>query len=117
MTDVPVPDGLDITTIRDQHLLSDRGTIGTELGEAVACAWLNTYIDAAGSGDEGVVASATTALADIVKWGLFDDSIGGGGLQIAWDLPVVDPQDGSITIDGQPLTPDSAAQFCEPGWG
>lgn len=116
MSDVPVPDGLDVSEIRDRPVLSDRQTIGSELGEHVACAWLNTYLDATDASDQAGITAATEALGDIVKWGLFDESIG-NGMQIAYDLPAVDPDDGSITIDRQPLTRDVAAQFCELGWG
>lgn len=65
MAEVIVPDGFELTEIRNQPLIQDRMTIGFDLAQAVTCAWLEQWLDAAGNGDDDAIAEALDGLGSI----------------------------------------------------
>ncbi len=64
---IPVPPGFDMTVFESAGV-SDRYQLGAQVTGAVACAWLDIWVDAEASGDPVAMAQAAEAMATSRSW-------------------------------------------------
>jgi hypothetical protein len=96
LDDIPVPDGLDITSLQDgpvEHWYP----VGAEVVGAVTCAWLDQWVVAKASGDEKAVDQAVDAMATSRDWAVLEEmSTTGEYGSVVWEYADAMAGDGTI---------------------
>lgn len=75
---VPVPSGFDAGPLRFASSISNRDSLAVTVGNAVACAWAESWIDARAAGDSEGAARAVEAMANSADWPIVRDT------QVPW---------------------------------
>lgn len=65
---IPLPAGFDATALRSEGSISDRSSLAVKVGNAVACAWAQSWIAARAAGDQAAAREAVDALASSPDW-------------------------------------------------
>jgi hypothetical protein len=65
---IPLPPGFDPAPLRSEGSISDRDSLAVEVGNAVACAWVESWIAARASGDMTAAARAIEVMAGSADW-------------------------------------------------
>jgi hypothetical protein len=65
---IPLPVGFDATALRSEGSISDRSSLAVKVGNAVACAWAQSWIAARAAGDQAAAREAVDALASSREW-------------------------------------------------
>jgi len=109
LDDIPVPDGLDITSLQDgpvEHWYP----VGAEVVGAVTCAWIDKWVHARASGDEQGVDQAVDAMATSRDWEVLEDmsTIGDYG-SVVWEYADAIAGDGTI-VTGTVTTVEATYQ-------
>ncbi len=65
---IPVPPGFDATPLRSEGSISNQDSLAVEVGNAVACAWVKSWIAARAGGDSAAAARAVEAMAGSADW-------------------------------------------------
>jgi hypothetical protein len=65
---IPLPPGFDAAALQSESAIDDRSTLATKVGNAVACGWAQSWIDARAAADRVAALGAITALASWRTW-------------------------------------------------
>lgn len=65
---IPLPAGFDATALRSEGSISDRSSLAVKVGNAVACAWAQSWIAARAAGDQAAAREAVAVLASSPSW-------------------------------------------------
>jgi hypothetical protein len=65
---IPLPPGFDAAALRSEDSISDRDSLAVKVGNAVACAWAESWIAARGAGEEGGAQRAVAAIEGSNEW-------------------------------------------------
>lgn len=104
LSDVPLPVGFDVDTLRQDGIVQDRYQLGAAVTTAVACRWLETWLDAGDSGDAVARARAEDALTSSRDWQVLREMRPHGDLpEVIWEFAEA-VESGGPMPGGRPLT-------------
>lgn len=104
LVDVPIPDGLDVDALRSGDFVSDRYQLGAQVTGAVACGWIESWIDATDRGDPVATARAVDAMATSHDWQILSEmAVDGYFPDAIWELADAMPNDSSM-VGGHPVS-------------
>lgn len=107
LTDIPLPAGFDPSALTP---IGDRYQVGAEVVGAVACAWIERWIDAKAAGNVEQAAAAADALATSRNWAiLLEMQAEGAYPQVLWEYADAVAGDGTI-VAGTVLTVEESYQ-------
>jgi hypothetical protein len=67
---VPLPPGFDLAALQGKELVSEPVDLAIDLGDAVSCGWVESWLSAKRAGDEGRAQKAVDAMATVRDWPL-----------------------------------------------
>ena len=101
---VPHPEGFDIVALQSGDGIRDRYQLGAQVAGAVACAWIEQWVDARRAGDPTSTRQAVGAMATSHRWPiLLEMNEEGDYPEVLWDLADAMATDG-LVMGGKPLT-------------
>ena len=107
LADMPLPEGFDSSVLTSK---GDRYQTGAHVAGAVACAWLDQWVDATDRGETGQATAAAEALATSRSWSiLLEMQDQGGYSQVVWEYADAIASNGTI-IGGKTLTVEESYQ-------
>lgn len=107
LSDMPLPEGFDASKLTSR---GDRYQTGAHVAGAVACAWLDQWVDASAGGDTDQATEAVEALATSRNWAiLLEMQDQGRYSQNVWEYADAVSSDGTITA-GKELTVEESYQ-------
>lgn len=107
LADMPRPAGLDPS---DLGTTGDRYQVGAQVAGAVACGWLDQWVDATAAGDTEQAAAAADALATSHDWSILLEMQDQGAYpQVLWEYADAAADDGTV-IGGRVLTVEESYQ-------
>lgn len=65
---IPTPPGFDASRLRSENSIANRDSLAVAVGNAVACAWVESWIRARDAGDPARAARAVDAMASSAAW-------------------------------------------------
>jgi hypothetical protein len=65
---IPLPPGFDASVLQSEGSISDESSLAVEVGNAVACGWVESWIAARAAGDQAAVRRAVDAMANSANW-------------------------------------------------
>lgn len=65
---IPLPPGFDAATLQSEGSISDESSLAVEVGNAVACGWVESWIAARAAGDRAAAQRAVDAMASSANW-------------------------------------------------
>jgi hypothetical protein len=68
LTGIPLPPDFDVAALGSDARLRDRYQLGAHVAGAVACAWIERWVDARRNGDDGTAATAAEAMEGSRNW-------------------------------------------------
>lgn len=87
------------TTLFHDGPLRERYQLGAEVAGAVACAWIDRWVDATERGDQGAAAAAAASLNTSREWKILQEIAEFGAYpQVLWEY--VDAVNGDGTVTG-----------------
>lgn len=85
LEDVPQPAGLDVASLATAASISDRYQLGARVSGAVACAWIEQWLDARASGDAAAETEALDAMRTARNWPILLEMADSGAYpQVLW---------------------------------
>lgn len=101
---VPHPEGFDVVALQSGDVIRDRYQLGAQVAGAVACAWIDQWVEARRAGHERGARLAVSAMATSHRWPiLLEMKEEGAYPEVLWDLADAMASDG-IVMGGKPLT-------------
>ncbi|HEX3040551.1 MAG TPA: hypothetical protein VHP56_00470 [Solirubrobacterales bacterium] len=67
---MPLPPGFSAATLKGEDSIADRSTLAVEVGNAIACGWVESWIAARAAGEEAAAQRAVEALSSSDGWPL-----------------------------------------------
>ena len=87
LADLPLPDGFDRTALRQDASVQDRYHLGAKVASAVACGWIERWIDANAAGDAQAAQQAVDAMATSRRWAILVEMDAEGDYpEVLWEL-------------------------------
>jgi hypothetical protein len=83
---VPIPPGFDAAALQGKDLVSDRYDLAVEVGDAVACGWVGSWLAAKEAGDAARAEEAVDAMASSQQWPLMEIIESGNIVGVAHEL-------------------------------
>ncbi|MBW3579352.1 MAG: hypothetical protein KY462_16775 [Actinobacteria bacterium] len=103
LVDIPQPDGFDAAAL-EEGPLRDRYQLGAAVSGAVACAWIEQWIEARRSGDVTATNQAVEAMRSSSEWDVLHEMNSSGDYpEVVWEYAAVMNDDGTV-MGGRPLT-------------
>lgn len=103
LADIPQPEGFDAAALEDGPL-RDRYQLGAEVTGAVACAWIEQWIQATESGDAGAASEAAEAMRGSSDWNVLQEMNSSGAYpEVIRQYAEAMNGDGTV-VGGAPLT-------------
>ena len=65
---IPLPPGFDAAALQSEDSIADESSLAVKVGNAVSCAWVESWIAARAGGDEAAAERAVTAMASSPEW-------------------------------------------------
>jgi hypothetical protein len=85
LSDIPLPDGFDVSALESGGDAADRYTLGVETIGPVACAWIEQWEDATAGGDTAAAQRAVDAMGTIHDWAILQEmDIEGDWPNVLW---------------------------------
>ncbi|HEY7875221.1 MAG TPA: hypothetical protein VIG64_08870 [Actinomycetota bacterium] len=107
LTDVPVHRKVDVEKLKTGSEIKDRYQLGAEVSGAVACAWIDQWLDANESGDDRAAREAVDAMATSRHWAVLEEmKPQGGWTEVLWDYADSMAGDGTVTGGSKILLAD-----------
>ena len=105
LADVPTPTGFDAGPLHSEPgAIRDRYQVGTDVTGAVACAWIDSWVAARGTGDTVGVQAAVDAMATSHEWdALVEMTADGDWPEVLWEYADALATDAPVS-GGVPLT-------------
>jgi hypothetical protein len=111
LLDVPVPDDLDMAKLKSIQGVSDRYQLGARVTSAVACAWINQWVNATDNGNSNKRQEAVAAMQTSHDWAILREMQSKGGWsEVLWEYAdamaagnysmIVDETPGDDTFSG-----------------
>lgn len=98
LADIPLPDGFDAAALEDGPL-RERYQLGATVAGAVACAWIERWVDATQRGDQAAADTAAAALETSREWSILQEMTAFGAYpDVVWEY--VDAIAGDGTVAG-----------------
>jgi len=86
LEDMPIPPGLDTEELRSEDAVLDRYQLGARVSGAVACGWLDLWVEATDSGDTAAAQQAVDAMSTSRDWAILEEMESQGGWsQVLWE--------------------------------
>ena len=86
LEDIPLPRGFDVTDLEASDGVSDRYQLGARVTGAVACAWIEQWIEASAAGDTSAETEAIEALESSRNWAILHEMATSGAFpQVLWE--------------------------------
>jgi hypothetical protein len=86
LADVPLPAGFDLAELTSEENVLSRYHLGARVTGAVACAWLDQWVAAVGSGDQVAAREAVDAMATSHDWAILKEMTAEGAWsQVLWE--------------------------------
>lgn len=104
LADIPVPAAVPVKQLRNARTVSDRYQVGAEVTGAVACAWIDQWVEAREDGDAPAEREATDAMKTSRRWAvLLEMNEAGDFPEVVWDYADAMAGDGRV-MGGGPRT-------------
>lgn len=98
LADIPLPEDFD-TTALEEGPLRERYQLGAEVAGAVACAWIERWVDATERGNQSAADNAAAALSTSRGWSILQEMTDFGFYpEVLWEY--VDAVNGDGTVTG-----------------
>lgn len=115
---IPVPPGFDVVAAADATGGGDRYQVIAQTTGAIACAWIDVWVEGRASGDPGAVGEAEAALSTARGWDVLPEIADQGGWSsVLWEYADAVNADGTV-VGGKTLTVEESYQQglgCDPG--
>jgi hypothetical protein len=86
LSDVPVHRRVDLEKLKTEHTVSDRYQLGAQVTGAVACAWIEQWLNAKENGKDTAAQEAAEAMATSHRWAiLIEMKPQGGWSEVLWE--------------------------------
>lgn len=97
LTGVPVHPDARIEPLKRASTTSDRYQLGAQVTSAVACAWIEQWVEARESGDERAAREAVDAMASSKRWPVLEEmKRQGGWSEVVWEYADAMAGDGLV---------------------
>lgn len=104
LVDVPLHPEARLDRLKESPTASDRYQLGAQVTSAVACAWIDQWVDAQTSSDEKKAREAVDAMSTARKWPiLIQMKDQGGWSEVLWEYADAMAGEGEV-MGGRPLT-------------
>lgn len=104
LRDVPVHPDVRVDELKEGRIVSDRYQLGAEVSGAVACEWIEQWVDARAAGDESAEREAVDAMATARDWAILREMESQGGWsQVVWEYADAMTGEGEVSA-GRPMT-------------
>jgi hypothetical protein len=104
LADIPVHASVRVEELKSEGLVNDRYQLGARVTGAVACAWIEQWVDAKAKGDDASAQEASDAMATSRTWSmLIEMKDQGGWSQVVWQYADAMVGNGQIPA-GRPMT-------------
>jgi hypothetical protein len=104
LADMALPDGFDASALRAGQAVRDRYQLGARVAGAVACAWIERWIDARNAGDAEAAAVAVSAMQGSRRWAILREMTAEGDYpKVLWEYADAMKGDGTV-MGGRVLT-------------
>jgi hypothetical protein len=108
LADIPVHPDVDVARLKNSASVNDRYQLGAHVTSAVACQWVEQWVEAKASGDTASQREATDAMATSRDWNVLKEMENDGGWSDSlWDYADA-MQDDSEILMGRPMTIDES---------
>jgi hypothetical protein len=105
---IPLPPDFDIAALGSDARLRDRYQLGAHVAGAVACAWIERWVDARRDGDDVAAATAAETMQGSRDWPILREmSTEGDYPEVVWEYARAMADDGTVP-GGRPLTVDES---------
>jgi hypothetical protein len=102
--DIPVHPSVDIDKLKAGQRVTDRYQLGAKVTGAVACAWIDQWIDATSKGNDERAQEAVDAMASSHDWAMLHEMNDEGDWpEVLWELADAMPDNASVS-GGRPLS-------------
>jgi hypothetical protein len=71
---IPLPPGFDSAALGSESSISDRDSLAVDVGNAVACGWVDTWIAARAAGDAATAERAVAAVEGSSEWPIVEET-------------------------------------------
>jgi hypothetical protein len=110
LADIPVHPKVDVEKLKTSSAISDRYQLGAQVSGAVACAWIDQWIEAERSGDDRAAREAVDAMTTSRRWAILEEMKSQGGwTEVLWDYADSMTGDGTVTGGSTILLADDYA--------
>jgi hypothetical protein len=104
LTGIPLPPDFDIAALGSAARLRDRYQLGAQVAGAVACAWIERWVEARREGDDVAAAAAAETMQGARDWPILREmSAEGDYPEVLWEYGDAMAGDGTVP-GGRPLT-------------
>ncbi|HEV2756143.1 MAG TPA: hypothetical protein VG318_10275 [Actinomycetota bacterium] len=101
---LPVHPDVDVEALKGARTVNDRYQVGAEVVSALACEWIEQWVDARESGDGPRAREAESAMATSREWAILVEMDEGGDFsEVVWEYADAMATDGEVP-GGRPLT-------------
>jgi hypothetical protein len=108
LADIPLHPDVDVARLKNSDSVSDRYQLGAHVTGAVACEWVEQWVEAKASGNAGSQREATEAMATSRDWAILKEMDRDGGYPDSiWDYADA-MKDDSRLLMGRPMTIDES---------
>jgi hypothetical protein len=110
LSDIPQPDRFDIAELAPATDVSDRYQLGARITGAVACQWIEQWLDARAVGDAAAEAEAVDAMGTARSWSILIEMTESGAYpEVLWEYADAMAGDGTV-VGGMVLTVEESYQ-------
>lgn len=104
LADMVVPDGFDASALPAGDAVRERYQLGARVAGAVACAWIERWIEARNAGDDRAAAVAVSAMQGSRRWAILREMTAEGAYpRVLWEYADAMKGDGTV-LGGRVLT-------------
>jgi hypothetical protein len=98
LADIPLHPKVDVDRLKTSSEIKDRYQLGAEVSGAVACAWIEQWLDAGERNDDRAAQEAVDAMATSRDWAILEEMRPQGGWsEVLWDYADSMAGDGTVT--------------------